>query len=89
MLKFGLLALLLIKLCVRNFSKLFQKFFFLEIILQFAYLKVDQIDAVANEKFNTVNVSVDNSDPEKTFINFRSQLTTDKELVRAKVCPSQ
>lgn len=53
--------------------------------MQFGYLKVDQLDVVANENINKVNVSLDNSDPEKTSISFFSQLITDKEMLRAKV----
>lgn len=52
---------------------------------QVSYLKVDQIDVFANEKFNRVNVTLDNSDPEKTLINYFSQLTTKKDLLRMKV----
>lgn len=49
------------------------------------YLKVDNIEIAANEKYNKVEVTLDNSDPEKTAINYHSQLTSDKPLQRAKV----
>lgn len=52
------------------------------------YLKIDHIDLAANEKYNKVKVSLDNSDPEKTAINYHSELTSEKPLQRAKV-PSQ
>lgn len=49
------------------------------------YLKIDHIDVAANEKYNTVKVSLDNSDLEKTAINYHSELTSNKPLQRAKV----
>lgn len=78
------ILILMISFCVRISNKIVKLYVAL-IALQYGYLKVDKLEAEANEKFNKVNVSLDNSDPEKTAINFFSQLTTDKPLVRAKV----
>lgn len=52
---------------------------------QIGYLKVDQIDVAANEKYNQVNVSINNDDPEKTLINYHSELTSEVPIQRAKV----
>ncbi|CRL02684.1 CLUMA_CG015947, isoform A [Clunio marinus] len=40
---------------------------------------------MANEKFNKLNLTLDNSDPERTLINYTSRLTYEKGIARAKI----
>lgn len=72
-----------VKIKIRNFLEIFEVSEIFQLVS--CYLKVDNIDVAANEKYNKVEVTLDNSDPEKTSINYHSELTSDKALQRAKV----